>query len=104
MHEIAFSIVETDITPTPTPTQTPIPPADLIRADSTDPSHGEHLKSHFPLTPEPIHEPISLPAPIAISHESDDIDDWLMTDIDQSVDEEPFTDKDHTLTYSPFGN
>ena len=91
-----------DITPAPTPTQSPMHDEESLH--NTPPSAGLPRLS-IPSTPEPLefHASVNVPASIAKSHESEDIDDWLMTDIEQSVDEEQIPQQDPSLTYSPFG-
>ena len=90
-----------DITPAPTPEQTPTFP--IESPPPTSPS-AQRLGSTIPSTPEPpeIYESINVPLSIAKSHQSEDIDDWLMTDIDQSVDEERNMQTDPILRYDSF--
>ena len=93
-QETASAIVVVDITPAPSPNQIKTQPEEYI---STTPTDAELPKLSLPSTPEPIDESISLPASIAKLNQSEDIDDWLMTDIDQSVDDEPITRSDPTM-------
>jgi hypothetical protein len=90
-----------DITPAPTPKQIPTFP---IEIPSPTPPSAQRLTSTASSTPDPpeIHDSINVPPSIAKSHESEDIDDWLMTDIDPSVDEERSTQTDPILKYDSF--
>lgn len=65
----------------PPPVDAPMsPPADEAAAETYQPS-----------TPIPfeISHPLSAPNSAGKSHNSEDINDWLMTDVEQSVDDEP---------------
>ena len=49
------------------------------------------VPTYQPSTPAPLEtsDPLSAPASVEKSHHSEDINDWLMTDVEQSVDDEP---------------
>ena len=90
-QETASTIIVVDITPAPSPKQIQTQPEEYI---NTTPMNAEPFKLSLTSNPQPLHESISVPASIAKSHQSEDIDDWLMTDIDQSVDDEPISHPD----------
>ena len=99
-QETASTTVVVDITPAPTPNQIQMLAEEYI---NTAPIDAEPPKLSLPSTPDPLHESISVPGSIAKSHQSEDIDDWLMTDIDQSVDDEPISQPDPMLDDVSYG-
>jgi hypothetical protein len=69
--------------------KSPSPPRD--DAPISPPAEEAAAQTYQPSTPPPLenNDPLSVPNSVSKSHHSEDINDWLMTDIEQSVEDEP---------------